>query len=696
MAKLFNTTVREAINGNGSPATTDYIANASLRLPDMHDDSPLKVFGQAKKKLSDLFEQLHEHLLQADEFLANETALKLSGNEQQRVQVQNFAERTRNIREILLRRHMKVAFFGRTSNGKSTVVNSLLQKKVLPCGMGHTTSCFLQVQGSDSAEPYFVLDSDDESQQNRRLDFKDIELLANALHTQNLGDDTLCHIFWPRNACALLRDEVVLVDSPGIDVTPNLDAWIDKHCIDADVFVLVVNGESTLMQAEKSFFHKVSARVSKPNIFILNNRWDVVAEEPESVQVRKQHTERSIAFLAEELQLNRDEALERVFFVSAKEVLALRLKGKQAAEQSLREGHQQRYFEFEDFERRFEQCLSRSALHTKFAHHTKCGREMAGDLTRALEDINLSAVEQRDRKQQLRRELEQELKYIVQQISLFTNEVKQLISQIVERVENKVSLALNEEIKRLSLLINDFDQVFNDDKITLEAYKGRLHTHVEAGLEANLRARLNHTLQSCVDTAREAMLDRVLTILPATLDLQSHDLRAAAQFTVFYQLNCKSLCADFREDLEFRFSYGLCNLFKALKAGRVWLLGGRPTASSISAGGDASVGSMITLNGESNDSDFMTIIEKFAPLAAQSQTTMGGLAIGGFLVKVVGVRVLIITVGVYTLVYVYERMTWTNAKKEKVFKKQYVRHATEKLRLIVDLTSANCSHQIKQ
>lgn len=36
--------------------------------------------------------------------------------------------------------------------------------------------------------------------------------------------------------------------SPGIDVTTELDSWIDKFCLDADVFVLVANSESTLMQ----------------------------------------------------------------------------------------------------------------------------------------------------------------------------------------------------------------------------------------------------------------------------------------------------------------------------------------------------------------------------------------------------------------------------------------------------------------
>ncbi len=37
-----------------------------------------------------------------------------------------------------------------------------------------------------------------------------------------------------------------LLNSPGIDVSLDLDKWIDKQCLDADVFVLVVNAESTL------------------------------------------------------------------------------------------------------------------------------------------------------------------------------------------------------------------------------------------------------------------------------------------------------------------------------------------------------------------------------------------------------------------------------------------------------------------
>jgi len=44
--------------------------------------------------------------------------------------------------------------------------------------------------------------------------------------------------------------------------------------------VLCLTPSHCLLQ-EKNFFFKVSTRLSKPNIFMLNNKWDVVASEPD-------------------------------------------------------------------------------------------------------------------------------------------------------------------------------------------------------------------------------------------------------------------------------------------------------------------------------------------------------------------------------------------------------------------------------
>ena len=60
---------------------------------------------------------------------------------------------------------------------------------------------------------------------------------------------THTHAHTHARRCPLLSGEVELMDSPGIDMDPDLDHWINKYCLDADVFVLVSNAESTLMTA---------------------------------------------------------------------------------------------------------------------------------------------------------------------------------------------------------------------------------------------------------------------------------------------------------------------------------------------------------------------------------------------------------------------------------------------------------------
>lgn len=79
-----------------------------------------------------------------------------------------------------------------------------------------------------------------------------------------------------------------------------------------------------------------------------------------------------------------------------------------------------------------------------------------------------------------------------------------------------------------------------------------------------------------------------------------------------------------------------------------------------------------------------------------SHGTVGGIIVSGLLFKAIGWRVLVGIGVAYGCVYLYERLSYTNSAKKRRFKSQYVKHATKKLKLIVDLTSANCSHQVQQ
>ena len=656
-------------------------------------DSPLKMFVLAKKTINDIFIQMNDFVNECKEFVTNLNEEVVTKDQLSRVD--GFIEKVVGIREVLSRDHMKVAFFGRTSNGKSSVINAVLRNKILPSGLGHTTNCFLQVEGTDESEPYIVV----EDQPNTRLNVESVLQLANALNTERMGDSTLVRVFWPKSKCPLLSDDVVLVDSPGIDVSANLDEWIDKHCLDADVFVLVSNSESTLMRTEKNFFHKVSEKLSKPNIFVLNNRWDASALEPENLElVRKQHVTRDIDFLSDELNVvDRKEAEDRVFFVSAKEVLQARLQGQPIDTKAFPDGFQLRFYEFEDFERKFEQCLSKSAVKTKFAQHTKRAQKLTSELSAILDLIQQKSSQWVTAKSQQKKELSDKLEFVVQQMQLLTNEVKHQIRHLVEQVEVKVSSALNEEIRRLSLLVNDFDRPFSSDCLVLGIYKKELHSHVERGLGSNLKARLSTALSCNVESSQKEMIERVLNLLPPNEQQKqfNYSLTPRQNFEVLYRINCESLCSDFQEDLEFRFSYGLLQMIqrftkssKELKKDSSKSL---PSTAPQTRSNCESVRTSSAIN-----SDALALIDRLSLVSPQSSTTVGFLAISGFLVRAIGWRIIAITASVYGLLYVYERLTWTNRAKEIAFKKQYVDHATRKLKLIVDLTSANCSHQVQQ
>ena len=221
--------------------------------------------------------------------------------------------------------------------------------------------------------------------------------------------------------------KVVIIDSPGIDVEADLDNWIDKFCLDSDVFVLVANAESTIMLTEKKFFHKVNERLSNPNLFIVHNRWDASAGEDEQAEVRKQHTDRATQFLVEELGLcSEEEAKDRIFFLSAKEALQTRLQEAKGQKPNIHTEdyftrylenfptlsstlgifhfakvpwvflyltrYLPRYLEYQQFEKKLEACLSSTAVKTKFAAHTARGRDIVVREGAMLGQVRLSFI----------------------------------------------------------------------------------------------------------------------------------------------------------------------------------------------------------------------------------------------------------------------------------------------------------------
>uniref|UniRef100_A0AAR2LLB1 Dynamin-type G domain-containing protein n=1 Tax=Pygocentrus nattereri TaxID=42514 RepID=A0AAR2LLB1_PYGNA len=648
-------------------------------------------FVVAKKKINDVFEQLLGYVQEGSEFVKDtcqNDSLEQIAEKAQLEKIEAYTGKLAVIKEVLARRHMKVAFFGRTSNGKSTVINAMLRDRVLPSGIGHTTNCFLSVEGTDEDKAYLKTEGSEEEKS-----IKTVNQLAHALHMdESLDAGCLVKVFWPKAKCALLRDDLVLMDSPGTDVTTQLDSWIDKFCLDADVFVLVANSESTLMNTEKHFFHKVNERLSKPNIFILNNRWDASASEPEYMEdVRKQHMDRCVNFLVEELKVvDKEQAPNHIFFVSAKEVLNSRMQRAQGMPETggaLAEGFQDRLKEFQSFERTFEECISQSAVKTKFEQHTIRAKQITESVKGIMDQIHIAAAEKRVASLEEREYLMDRLEFVRNQLNLLIEDIKKKIKIVTEQVEKQVSNAMAEEICRLSVLIEEFHTDFHPSPHVLKIYKSELLNHVEKGMGKNLAFRCSDAVNASVQSSQKDMIECLQPLLPPTVQSQIHMLIPYRKFDLSYDLNCATLCADFQENIEFQFSLG----WTALVSRFLGPANARRALMLIDQ----------NLQVNSHCQAVMTQEELMMSMAANlasltSRTSMSVVIVGGVVWRTIGWRVIALSMSLYGLLYLYERLTWTTKAKERALKKQFVDYATEKLQMIVTFTSSNCSHQVQQ
>ena len=519
--------------------------------------SPLQRFVKAKGKINSIYEEIQTYVNDVTRFLNNlataeskteplktsnrragSLSLATEGDSYSKViesefitKAESYGRQVDAIRQVLSRDHMKVVFFGRTSNGKSTLINAMLGDKILPTGIGHTTSCFLQVEGGDEVDAFLLTDNEENEiehnennhtgtngSEGRRRSIQSISQLGNALSNECVDPNTKVRVVWPKEKCKMLGEEVVIIDSPGIDVETDLDVWIDQVCLDSDVFVLVANAESTIMLTEKKFFHKVSERLSKPNIFVVHNRSDAFAGEDMVAEVRSQHTERAVQFLVEELRVcaSRHEAEDRIFFISAKEALATRLQeSKGLPPQISTEDFFPRYLEFQAFEKRFTDCLSRAAVSTKFAQHSRQGGQIIREIASTMSDVNSRASQMANAQTTLKKELWDRRDFVLKQLELMTLDMKDKIRSITEDVEYKVGKAMSEEIRRLSVLVDEFNDPFHPDPLVLNVYKSRINHHIEAGIGSNLKTRLSSDLQFNIENHEKEMIERMTALLPA-------------------------------------------------------------------------------------------------------------------------------------------------------------------------------------
>lgn len=270
---------------------------------------------------------------------------------------------------------------------------------------------------------------------------------------------------------------------------------------------------------------------------------------------------------------------------------------------------------------------------------------LSSDMRQMLDGIFERAGGNRQQKIEQKKLLTDRISHTENQLMLVTREMKMKIHNMVEEVEQKVSKALNEEIWRLGVLVDEFNLPFHTEPLVLNVYKKEINAHVETGLGSNLRARLSTALAMNVETAQREMTDRMHALIPServAIQQKQNLLTRTQPFEMFYTLNCQNLCADFQENLEFRFSWGITAMIQRF-TGRSK---GKLTAKALTMNQHNSMSAKVmsptcmepsspmclipqTSVTAGITPEQLSMISRFAMASIGSQGTVGGLLIGG-------------------------------------------------------------------
>ncbi|KAJ2845298.1 mitofusin, partial [Coemansia erecta] len=226
----------------------------------------------------------------------------------------------------------KILVTGDLNAGKSTLVNALIRKDILPFDQQPCTMLFCEILDSSlnggveevHAVPDIAAYDRNNSLTFAKITMSDLEdiVMENSDHYQQLKIYTNdCH----SDKQSLLHNGVVdvaLIDSPGLNRDSLKTTQLFARQEEIDVVVFVVNAENHFTLSGQDFL--LNAGKEKAHIFIVVNRFDAIR--------RKDRCERMILDQIRELSpLTYEERGELVHFVSAHEQLADQQNGTSEA-----------------------------------------------------------------------------------------------------------------------------------------------------------------------------------------------------------------------------------------------------------------------------------------------------------------------------------------------------------------------------
>lgn len=334
---------------------------------------------------------------------------------------------------------------GEFSRGKSTFINALLGKEVLPSDSNPTTAIISKIKYNDIPKYYLKYNNIEQIQEIDNNIFgkikadndkdKDINELIKI--DENIKNIEYAEIGFPSEFC---KNDVILVDTPGVN--DNCASRVDityKYLDKADAVIMVLAANQTLAEHEIKFIKErvISQQIKK--IFFVLNKKDLVKNPGEEKEVSEKIVlDYCKEKLREYLPIDMQDDLV-IYFVSSYQALLYRRRANGERLSKFSERKCPKNFQitgFEELEDDLRKFLvfdkGKVKLNTHISKGIECIRFLSDDLNKRYSLLQHLADDIRE-------------KYIAfePEINKASNNSKQIISSLKINLESQKSLIKN-------------------------------------------------------------------------------------------------------------------------------------------------------------------------------------------------------------------------------------------------------------
>jgi len=263
-------------------------------------------------------------------------------------------ERVLAARKRLDAERLKILVVGEFSRGKSTFINALIGKPVLPSKVNPTTATINILQGG--SPPEAIVEYQDNHQESLELPEERINRFLDGIVTTANEKAHAIRVVHIRMPGRLERLQADLVDTPGVnDLDQAREEITFKYLREADAAVMLLDAHQPLSESERIFLQqKVIGSDVHRVVFVLNKIDEVIANGGAA------QAERIRQYVAQRLQEYLGIKQPEVHAVSSKNALRARFHG---------ESDSTTPFAFESFESRLIQFAGEQATTGRLGDH---------------------------------------------------------------------------------------------------------------------------------------------------------------------------------------------------------------------------------------------------------------------------------------------------------------------------------------